>query len=47
MWKVQLFKLNYDEREPQAAREVAGGRWLVADGLWRIVDGGWRGKMYG
>ena len=40
MWKVQLFKLNYDEREPQAAREVVDGGRFVADGLLWIVDGG-------
>ncbi len=29
MWKVQLFKLNYDEREPQAVKEVVEGGWIT------------------
>ena len=29
MWKVQLFKLNYDEREPQAVQNVVEGGWIT------------------
>jgi dTDP-4-amino-4,6-dideoxygalactose transaminase len=29
MWKVQLFKLNYDEREPQAVKDVVEGGWIT------------------
>jgi dTDP-4-amino-4,6-dideoxygalactose transaminase len=29
MWQVQLFKLNYDEREYQAVREVLDSGWLT------------------
>ena len=29
MWKVQLFKLNYDEREPQAVKEVVESGWIT------------------
>lgn len=29
MWKVQLFKLNYDERERNAAADVVAGGWLT------------------
>ena len=29
MWKVQLFKLNYDEREIQAVREVIESGWIT------------------
>ena len=28
-WKVQLFKLNFDEREAQAVAEVINGGWLT------------------
>ncbi len=28
-WKVQLFELNYDEREERAAMEVLAGRWIT------------------
>jgi len=29
MWRVQLYKINYDEREYQAVREVLGSGWLT------------------
>lgn len=29
MWKVQLFELNYDSRETQAATEVIESRWIT------------------
>jgi len=29
MWKVQLFKLNYDERETQAVKEVVDSGWIT------------------
>ncbi len=29
MWKVQLFKLNYDKREPEAVRGVVEGGWIT------------------
>jgi dTDP-4-amino-4,6-dideoxygalactose transaminase len=29
MWRVQLFKLNFDEREAQAAFDVVRGGWLT------------------
>jgi len=29
MWRVQLHKINYDEREYQAVREVIGSGWLT------------------
>jgi dTDP-4-amino-4,6-dideoxygalactose transaminase len=29
MWRVQLFKLNYDEQEQQAVREVLDSAWLT------------------
>jgi dTDP-4-amino-4,6-dideoxygalactose transaminase len=29
MWKVQLFKLNYDEREPQAVKDVVDSGWIT------------------
>ncbi|MDH3743591.1 MAG: DegT/DnrJ/EryC1/StrS family aminotransferase [Acidobacteriota bacterium] len=29
MWKVQLFELNYDERETRAVSEVLESRWLT------------------
>jgi len=29
MWRVQLHKINYDEREYQAVREVLGSGWLT------------------
>ncbi len=29
MWKVQLFKLNYDERESQVAKEVVDSGWIT------------------
>jgi dTDP-4-amino-4,6-dideoxygalactose transaminase len=29
MWRVQLFKLNYDERELQAVKEVLDSAWLT------------------
>lgn len=29
MWKVQLFKLNYDERESQAVMAVLDSRWIT------------------
>jgi len=29
MWKVQLFKLNYDEKEPQVVKEVVEGGWIT------------------
>jgi len=29
MWRVQLFKINYDEREYQAVREVLESGWLT------------------
>ncbi len=29
MWKVQLFKLNYDEKEQQALREVLDSAWIT------------------
>ena len=28
-WKVQLFKLNYDEMEPQAVKEVLESAWIT------------------
>lgn len=29
MWDIQLFKLNFDHREPEAARRVVEGGWLT------------------
>jgi len=29
MWKVQLFKLNYDERETQAVKDVVNSGWTT------------------
>lgn len=29
MWKVQLFKLNYDEKEPQAVKDVVDSGWIT------------------
>ena len=29
MWKVQLFKLNYDERESQAVKDVVDSGWIT------------------
>jgi dTDP-4-amino-4,6-dideoxygalactose transaminase len=29
MWKVQLFKLNYDEREPKAVKDVVDSGWIT------------------
>lgn len=29
MWKIQLFKLNFDHREPEAVRQVLEGGWLT------------------
>jgi dTDP-4-amino-4,6-dideoxygalactose transaminase len=29
MWKVQLFKLNYDEKESQAVKEVVDSGWIT------------------
>lgn len=29
MWRVQLFKLNYDEQEQQAVKEVLDSAWLT------------------
>ncbi len=29
MWKVQLFKLNYDEREPKAVKDVVESGWIT------------------
>ena len=29
MWKVQLFKLNYDKRESQAVKDVIDGGWIT------------------
>jgi len=29
MWKVQLFELNYDEREQQAVKEVLDSKWIT------------------
>jgi len=29
MWKVQLFKLNYDERESQAVKDVLDSGWIT------------------
>jgi dTDP-4-amino-4,6-dideoxygalactose transaminase len=29
MWKVQLFKLNYNERESQAVKDVVDGGWIT------------------
>jgi dTDP-4-amino-4,6-dideoxygalactose transaminase len=29
MWKVQLFKLNYDEREPNAVKDVVDSGWIT------------------
>lgn len=29
MWKVQLFKLNYDERESQAVKDVVASGWIT------------------
>ncbi|MEI7527136.1 MAG: aminotransferase class I/II-fold pyridoxal phosphate-dependent enzyme, partial [Mariniphaga sp.] len=29
MWKIQLFKLNFDQREAQAAKEVIESGWLT------------------
>ncbi len=29
MWNVQLFKLNYDEKEPEAVKEVVESGWIT------------------
>lgn len=29
MWKIQLFKLNYDEREPNAVKDVVDSGWIT------------------
>ncbi len=29
MWKVQLFKLNYDQREADAIRDVVESGWIT------------------
>lgn len=29
MWQVQLFKLNYDEREVRAVADVVAGGWIT------------------
>lgn len=29
MWKVQLFELNYDDREPRAVRDVVESGWIT------------------
>jgi dTDP-4-amino-4,6-dideoxygalactose transaminase len=29
MWRVQLFKLNFDQRETDAAADVVRGGWLT------------------
>lgn len=29
MWKVQLFKLNYNDLEPQAVQEVLESAWIT------------------
>jgi len=29
MWKVQLFKLNYDEKESKAVKDVVESGWLT------------------
>ena len=29
MWKVQLFKLNYDEKESQAVKEIVDSGWIT------------------
>ena len=29
MWKIQLFQLNYDEREPQAVKDVVDSGWIT------------------
>jgi len=29
MWKVQLFKLNYDEKESQAVKDIVDGGWIT------------------
>ena len=29
MWKVQLFKLNYDGQESQAVKDVVDGGWIT------------------
>jgi dTDP-4-amino-4,6-dideoxygalactose transaminase len=29
MWKVQLFKLNYDEKEPQAVKDIVDSGWIT------------------
>ncbi len=36
MWKIQLFKLNFDEREKNAASDVVEGGWLAMGE--RILD---------
>ena len=28
MWDIQLFKLNFDDREVEAVKEVVSGGWL-------------------
>lgn len=28
-WKVQLFKLNFDEREQQAVKDVLDSAWIT------------------
>jgi len=29
MWNIQLFKLNYDHREPQAVKDVVDSGWIT------------------
>ncbi len=32
MWKVQLFQLNYDEKEPQAVKDTVDSGWITMGG---------------
>jgi dTDP-4-amino-4,6-dideoxygalactose transaminase len=38
MWKVQLFELNYDSREAQAATDVIESRWITMGGRTREFE---------
>jgi dTDP-4-amino-4,6-dideoxygalactose transaminase len=32
MWKVQLFKLNYDEKESKAVKDTVDSGWITMGG---------------
>lgn len=40
MWKVQLFKLNYDERESQVVKDVVDSGWITMGEKTKEFEGG-------